>query len=803
MAIPKPSANIPIPRPFCGTKIITVKLAGKITGRLAGSTAVLLIFASVAAAQGPRKPRPVPSTAPPAAENPPAAPAAKKPAPAAAAKPASAAKPKTAPASAASPKQLEELSRALKKKNPAAAYEKLSAFANQNSANVSGTRAALALGYYDYSKTNFGLASKWLVRAQSDPLLREYALYWSAATNIALSKQGDAITQLQSLRSDFPDSVMTEQALESLAGAAIALDQPDTALAALNAYAPTNDKPALLLLRGEARERAGRALEAVADYQSLYLRFPTAEQGRQAGAKLDFLRSTLKSGYIEIPLAQRFAHAGALFAGKLWSEARNEYSQLLPQLSGADKERAELRIMECGVSLGAGVSAIAALQVTDPDVDAERFFALAQYYRSISPDSSMPAAVESAATRAPQSRWAEQALFLAGNYFWVQLDRDRASGYYKRVSDNFSASPDSVPSQWRVAWTAVLKRSPDASNLLTEHIRRFPGSPFTPDALYWLGRLAEEANNSSLARSYYGKLQVRYPQNYFQALAFARLSVLGNGAVEDPDVLAAIPPVPPATPMSDTIPPAAATRQARADALRTIGFDSSAELELRAAYAATGEPRLLLEAAQQAIAAGHFGVGIVAIRQIFSQLESRPFHTVPHEVWMAAYPMPFAGSIQQWSAHAGLDPSLTAGLIRQESAFDPEAHSGANAIGLMQLLPKTARHLASLSKVGYSRARLTDPDYNVRLGTLYLSGLRKDFGSVESALAAYNAGEERVAQWNAGQHYREIAEFVDSIPFTETREYVQIVTRNAEIYRKLYGAQPPNESRETTKRRRR
>ena len=128
----------------------------------------------------------------------------------------------------------------------------------------------------------------------------------------------------------------------------------------------------------------------------------------------------------------------------------------------------------------------------------------------------------------------------------------------------------------------------------------------------------------------------------------------------------------------------------------------------------------------------------------------------------------------------------------------PKLIPAANAIGLMQLLPKTARHLASLSKVGYSRARLTDPDYNVRLGTLYLSGLRKDFGSVESALAAYNAGEERVAQWTAGQHYREIAEFVDSIPFTETREYVEIVTRNAEIYRKLYGAQPPNESRKAT-----
>src|SRR5262249_9207485 len=152
------------------------------------------------------------------------------------------------------------------------------------------------------------------------------------------------------------------------------------------------------------------------------------------------------------------------------------------------------------------------------------------------------------------------------------------------------------------------------------------------------------------------------------------------------DVLDTIPPVPAARPLSDTIPQAAVARQARADALRSIAFDSSADLELRAAYSETGEPRLLLEAAQQAIAAGHIGVAIVTIRQVFTQLESRPFLNVPREVWLAAYPMPFASSIHEWSAHAGVDAALTAGLIRQESAFDPQAHSGANAIGLMQIL---------------------------------------------------------------------------------------------------------------------
>jgi len=695
-----------------------------------------------------------------------------------------------AAAAAAAPteKQIEQYCRALKQRNPAAAYTKLSAIAAQKSAGVLGMRAALALGYYDYNKGHYAPAAKWLTHAQGDPLLRDYSLYWSAETNIALGHNAEALSQLKRLRSDFPDSVITEQALQSLGTAALAISQPMEAVAALNVYSATTDRPALLFLRAEAHEQAGQKLEAAADYHAVYLRFPLSDQSREAGMKLDYLRSSLGEQFTPIPLDQRISHAATLFTGKLWSEARAEYAQLLPQLTGTDRERAELRILEAGVALGAGPAALSALKVDDADADAERLYSLAQFYRLPPQESPMIAAVEAAASRAPSSRWAEAAIFLAGNYYWVQLDREKAAGYYRRVADIFPASADATPAHWRVAWAAVLKRQPEAAGLLAEHLRRFPGSPFTPDALYWLGRLAEESGNSALARAYYGKLHERYPQNYFEMSGSARLSALGSGDVAEPDVLPLIPPVPPAQPLGDAIPPAAAGRQARADALRSIAFDSSAELELRAAYATTGEPRLLLEAAQDAVNAGHVGAAIGTVRQIYPQLESRPFAEVPREAWLAAYPLPFEGSIRQWSARHGVDASLTAGLIRQESAFEPEARSPASAIGLMQLLPKTARLLAKQAKVGYSRFLLADPDYNVRLGTLYLAGLKKSFGNEESALAAYNAGEDRVGQWTTGQNYREAAEFVDSIPFTETRDYVQIVMRNAEIYRKLYGA---------------
>jgi soluble lytic murein transglycosylase len=690
-------------------------------------------------------------------------------------------------AAGVSAKDLNQLCRELKKE-PRAAYQRLSAIALGKSSGVVGMRASLALGYFDFDNGNYALALKWLERAKSDPLLRDYSLYWSAAAHHALAQDAEALAELKQLRTDVPNSVMTEQALEALGDSALAVNQPGDALEALESYARTSSTPALVFLRARAREQAGDPIEAAADYQIVYLRYATSTQASEAALKLDFLRRKLGEQLPPVPIEQRFDRADALFAAKLFSEARTEYEQILPQLSGADRERAQLRVLECVAQFGAGPSGLAELQISDPDVDTERLAALADVYRALGQEAQLVDAVETAAKRSPASQWTAAALFLAGNYFWVDLNRDRAAYFYKKVADDFPISPDAYKAQWRVAWTAVVNHDPRAADLVAEHIRRYGGSVNTPDALYWLGRLAERSGEPRLARTYYDKLVERYPQNYFESLGAARLRALGNGDRADPDVLSWIPPVPAVPALGPAIPAAAMERQARADALHSITFDASAEMELRAAYIATGEPRLLLEAAQAAVAAGHCGAAAAIVRQIYPQLESRRFEDVPREVWLAAYPIPFESSIRRWSASAGVDPMAVAGLIRQESAWEPEARSDANALGLMQVLPKTGRRMARQAKTNYATAMLLTPDYNIRLGTLYFADLRRQFGSTESALAAYNAGEDRLAFWTAGQNYPEVAAFVDSIPFTETREYVQIVMRNTEIYRKLYGA---------------
>lgn len=701
-----------------------------------------------------------------------------------------------------STRRLESLSRTLKTKKSAWAYRELSAIAERKSDGVTAKRAALALGYYDYQNGNFQKAAQWLELANGDPLLDDYDLYWQAETNLALNNNQAALEELQRLRAAFPYSVVTEQALLALGTAAIAANQPAAAVAALDAYSKTGDSPQLLFLRGEAHEQAGQPLDAAKDYRAVYLRFPLSDQARDAEDKLANLSAQLGAQLPPLPLEERLAHAEVLFRAEDWSDARNEYSALLPSLSGVQLERAEVRVLECGVEMGADPSDLAARKIADPDVDAERDYILADYYRGLRSESQLIASVQAAQTAAPSSPWTERALFLAGNYYWVNLQRDQASSYYAQLAKQFPSSQYADAALWRVAWTAVIERQADASKRLQDHLRRFPKSEYTPDTLYWLGRLAEEAKERARARGYYEKLERRFAQTYFASLASRRMRVLGRGPRETDHLLALIPPVPRAMSMEDPASAEADSRRARAAALKSIAFDSSAVLELRAAYAETHQARLLLQAAQEAVAAGHCGAAIMLTRQLYPQLESRSFADVPRPVWEAAYALPYQSSIRRWSARKRLDPMLVAGLIHQESAFDPNAVSSANAVGLMQLEPYTARVLAREQRVRFSRADLTRPDYNVRLGTAYLAKLQKMFdGNVAEVLAAYNAGENRVTQWTAGQNYREPAEFVDSIPFTQTRDYVEIVERNAAIYRHLYLTR--TESRESHQQRKR
>jgi len=703
-------------------------------------------------------------------------------------------------------KQLAQLCHALHDNPNATTYAALSAFASRNAKNETGARAALALGNYDLTSDRPDLALGWMRKAVNEKLLREYVLYWQAQASLALGEKEAALEQLQSILRDFPDSAMAELTVTSLAQTALEIGKAKDALAALNAYPNANTKPALLLLRAQAREKisaskAEKPAAAAADYLDLYYRFPLNDEAKEAGLKIPALQSALGESFPGVPMQTQMARAETFYIAKRWREASTEFASLLPKLSGTDHQRADLRIVQCEVELGGKVEQLSEISLTDPELDAERLFSLEQAYRTQKLEMQMLDDVDQLVKRYPQSSWTADALFGAGNFYWVNLDRARAAEFYRRSLDISPDGRNAQTAEWRLAWIAYRDRKPEAADMLESYVRRYPQSSYVQDALYWLGRSYERSGNLEHARNFYLAGANRFPLTYFGAKSAERLRPepegIGASPVNPADMLLAIPPAPPVPALDQPVAAAAEERQARARALSDIAFDSSAELEYRAAYATTHAPKFLIDAAGAAIAAGHYGAGMAEVRQAIPQLEARRITDIPNDAWRAAFPLPYELNLRSSAARNQLDPMLVAGLIRQESAFDTKAMSHAGAIGLMQVEPETGLKMAHELKVRYARTRLTDPGYNLQLGSRYLANLIQAFGTPEAALAAYNAGEDHVMEWTTGQNYLETPEFVESIPFTETREYVQIVIRNSEVYRQIYGPSPSGDVQKT------
>lgn len=150
------------------------------------------------------------------------------------------------------------------------------------------------------------------------------------------------------------------------------------------------------------------------------------------------------------------------------------------------------------------------------------------------------------------------------------------------------------------------------------------------------------------------------------------------------------------------------------------------------------------------------------------------------------YPMKFEHDISLNAQEFAVNPALVASVANVESGFRENVRSNKGAVGIMQLLPSTASWLAQNLGEGYSENMLYNPSYNIRLGTFYLSYLLNIFEDENSAICAYNAGQAKVRSWLENEEYSSDRITLNKIPFSETENYLNKVTKNYHHYEKRY-----------------
>ena len=654
--------------------------------------------------------------------------------------------------------------------------------------------ARVALGVGDYQEKRFASAAEQLALASGHLAeLADYAVYYRGLALAAVPDHAAAARVLADFETRYPSSPLAEAALSQRAESLSLSGRAREGLELL-LKSPRSTASALLLL-AQVAERAGEAPRAAQIYQRVYYEFPTSAEQAQALTALTALRSKLGSRYPEPAADVRLARADKLSAAQKYQAARAEYRTLSLRLKGLPREQAAVRIGVSDYNLRAGTRAyryLKTLKVTEPQAAAERLYYLGACARRLKRQQELLDTVAELGRQHHTSSWYEETLFSAGNLFWVDNNPEQYVTHYRNLLEAFPQSRYAAMAHWRIAWRAYLDRKSQARQMFEDHIRLYPSSPQLTAAIYWSGRLAETVSDWATARAWYEYLGACCPNYYYSLLARDRLKKLAPSSDPVPEsVSRLLAKIPPATSAPAAEPPQEWPASAeRCRILTRLGLADLAQRELR--YRAE-TPRFAyyagLELAQQSAERGNYHQAIRYLKRYTPGYLAYPVDSMPRRYWELLFPMPWRDEIEGYSKQRELDPFLVAALIRQESEFNPGAISRARARGLMQIMPATGRKLSrSLGISPVTVNRLYVPETSLKLGTLYLRRVIDQYeGRLEPALAGYNAGEHRADRWLGWHSMTDPAEFVESIPFTETSGYVQAVLRNAEIYRKLYG----------------
>lgn len=364
---------------------------------------------------------------------------------------------------------------------------------------------------------------------------------------------------------------------------------------------------------------------------------------------------------------------------------------------------------------------------------------------------------------------AASALFLAADLLADRGRDDSARIFFSQAGARYPATTFGRRGAFQAAVIAYVDGDYHTAAAEFDRIAVTPATPEAIGALYWAGRARAAEGDTAAAAERWRQVAIRGRDTYYAWRAAARLgtnfrtfepSAASPAVVGEPDPLA------------------------RVGLLRRLGLKVEARFELDGYAAAPGTTAESLTTTATALGASEWHARAMRVAERAVE-RGAGFNRA---IATLLYPLPYEALLRSEALRSGLDPMFAAGVIRQESLFDPEARSVADARGLMQVVPSVGAELARRAALPeWDPVLLYQPDVNLDFGIEHLADALGRLHWPERALAAYNAGLDRVSRWQSIRGTDQDPEiFVERIPFTETRDYVRKVLKNVAMYHALY-----------------
>lgn len=652
-------------------------------------------------------------------------------------------------------------------------------------------RSAVALGVL-LTERDPVESAKLLRAAQPDlPVLDDYFRFWIAESLLKRNDPIQAAELLETIPKVVPDSNLMAKAAYrtgeswysgNVCARAVEWLERAVALADKDAGAPL-----ALWHQADCHIRENRLSEARAVLKQLWLRYPQSPEAKEAKARLDMALG----GEPWVPTADDHAiRAQALLGLSMQAEAVEELRRFLAMAPGHPRRfDARLKLGVAYVRLKQYDQAretFRGLVADRVQESAEASVWLARVYLRQSHGEKL---IELARSVAQSSLAGDQRAMVhlfAGVWLEDQGKFDEAIGMFRQVAKLGDSASQRAEGLWRAGWaqyrTARYREAAETFRVVVElHV-----NGFEPQAMYWAARADEHGKPATVAEQYARVCQL-HAYSYYCQLASRRAAL--------PSALTAVAALD--RPVGDEAERLPQNRRPeieqhrfyqRGIELKLLGFGQDAARELGALteqYSRDQDVLLAFSTMLSEVGAYHPALRVAKVH-FKEKLERSGLPTAP-ALWTVAYPTGLVPTIAAQGV-AAVDPYLAAAIIREESQYDEKAVSVVGAVGLMQLMPGTANAVAQ--RYGFptvGREELFDQETNIRLGVRYLGQLLEQYGgNMAHAVAAYNAGPIAVNSWIAVHRGREQDEFVELIPYQETRLYVKRVLRSYGEYRRLH-----------------
>jgi soluble lytic murein transglycosylase len=336
---------------------------------------------------------------------------------------------------------------------------------------------------------------------------------------------------------------------------------------------------------------------------------------------------------------------------------------------------------------------------------------------------------------------------------------------------------------WKYAWFQIRNGERRASvATMEELLERFPDTGYRPAALFWIGKLRLEAGDRAGAAASWQAAVEETPFCYYGHRSREMLAVI-NTSARRTGGQKVFPPI-------DTLDkPIGRVRYDMAVRLKQVGLYGFAANQLEIEMGDVDDPGLRFALAELRSSAGQGAKALAEIREEFREFTVSGGRDIPDAFWRVVYPLHHWPVIQEESENHGFDPWLVVALIRRESLFDANATSRVGAVGLMQIMPDTAPLIAKeLGLPAPTQSDLYDPILNIRYGVQYLYSRVQEFeGDFTAAVCSYNAGVGPVRRWLETIEVEDLDEWIELIPYKDTRLYIKNVLGDLREYRRIYG----------------